>query len=79
MKNQAHGNYDSHPALKIRIEYAKKFENRGEKDTNPVGGLFDNWDEINAKVADLYNVRLIHMLHAYGAQAKTEAEKKENK
>lgn len=75
LKNQAHGNYDSHPALKIRIEYAKKFENGVEKDTKPVEELFDNWDEINAKVADLYNARLIYMLQAYGIRRKQRWEK----
>lgn len=81
---QIHSAYDSHPALKMRIDYAKKFGDESEKDSKPVGELFDNWDEINKKVAELYNLRLMYILQAHSAQSATaeqevnpeEAEKK---
>ena len=59
---QIHSAYDSHPALKIRIDYAKKFGDESEKDSKPVVEFFDNWDEINKKVAELYNLRLMYIL-----------------
>ena len=65
---QIHSAYDSHPALKMRIDYAKKFDDVSEKDNKPVGELFDNWDEINKKVAELYNLRLMYILQAYNKQ-----------
>jgi len=71
-KSQVHGNYDSHPALKIRIDYANKFEDITERDINPVGQLFDDWDEINKKVAELYNLRLMYILQMHNAQSKKE-------
>ncbi|RMG77183.1 MAG: hypothetical protein D6707_11435, partial [Bacteroidetes bacterium] len=81
---QIHSIYDSHPALKMRIDYAKKFDDVPEKDNKPVEELFDNWDEINKKVADLYNLRLMYILQVYSEQTvtveqdkqTTEAEKK---
>jgi hypothetical protein len=68
---QIHSAYDSHPALKMRIDYAKKFGDESEKDSKPVGELFDHWDEINKKVAELYNLRLMYILQAHSAQSAT--------
>lgn len=78
-RSQVHRSYDSHPALKIRIDYAKKFDDVAEKDKNPAGELFDDWDEINKKVAELYNLRLMYMLRAYNTQPKAEEQKAEQK
>lgn len=60
--------FDSHPALKTRIGYAKKFFEGEEKDKRAASELFDNWNEINEKVAELYNLRLLYYLKALGAQ-----------
>jgi Zn-dependent protease with chaperone function len=57
-QSESHGAYDSHPALKVRIDYAKKFAEGDEKNTETASQLFDNWDNINEKVAELYNLRL---------------------
>jgi Zn-dependent protease with chaperone function len=62
--SQTHTIYDSHPALQVRIDYSKKFEDNPEKDKRPVGDLFDNWNEINEKTADLYNLRLMYLMGA---------------
>lgn len=70
-QSATHGVYDSHPALKIRIDYAKKFTEGEEKDKRTVSELFDDWDEINKKVAELYNLRLMYILQAYNAQPST--------
>lgn len=69
-RSQTHSIYDSHPALKIRIDYSKKFEEGLEKDKRPVGDLFDNWTEINEKVANLYNLRLLYLIQALNLQTK---------
>ncbi|MFA4880717.1 MAG: M48 family metalloprotease [Candidatus Doudnabacteria bacterium] len=63
-RSQIHNVYDSHPALKIRIDYSKKFEDNPGKDQRPVGDLFDNWGEINEKAAELYNLRLLYYIQA---------------
>ena len=68
---QIHSAYDSHPALKMRIDYAKKFDDVQKQDKKPIGELFDDWDEINKRVADLYNLRLMYILRAYSAQTDT--------
>lgn len=78
-KSQIHGSYDSHPALRIRIDYAKKFDDVAEKGKNPVRELFDDWDEMNKKVAELYNLRLMYILRAYNTQSKIEKQKAEQK
>jgi len=65
----SHGVYDSHPALKTRIDYAKKFAEGEEKDKRTASELFDNWDNINEKVAELYNLRLLYLIQALGAQS----------
>ncbi len=69
-RSQTHNVYDSHPALKIRIDYSKKFENNPEKDNRPIGDLFDNWIEINEKTAELYNLRLVYLMRLLNTQAK---------
>jgi len=71
-RSQAHSIYDSHPALKVRIDYSRKFEEGSEKDKRPVADLFDNWTEINEKVAKLYNLRLLYLIQALNLQAKSQ-------
>jgi len=81
---QTHDIYDSHPALKIRIDYAMKFKDREvdikqpvelsnarvdlnkilydtKIDESPISELFNDWDGINEKAAELVNRRLPHM------------------
>lgn len=77
--SQVHGNYDSHPALKIRIDYAKKFDDVAEMDKNPARELFDDWDDIGNKVDELDKSRLFYILRAYNAQPKAEEQKAEQK
>ncbi len=60
--SDSHNVYDSHPALKVRTDYAKRFETLKEKDDRPVSALFDNWDDMNKKVAEIYNLRLMSYL-----------------
>ena len=82
--SQTHDIYDSHPALKTRIDYAKKFKAREvdikqpeissdpwvdlhkvfddtTPDESPVSKLFNDWDLINEKIAELFNQRLLLM------------------
>jgi hypothetical protein len=68
-QSESHGAYDSHPALKVRIDYAKKFPEGAEKNTEPASQLFNNWDNINEKVAELYNLRLLYLIQALSAQS----------
>ena len=81
---QTHDIYDSHPALKIRIDYAMKFKDREvdieqpvefsnawvdlnkifddtKIDESPISELFNDWDGINEKTAELFNRHLSHM------------------
>jgi len=62
--HETHNTYDSHPALNIRIDYSKKFDDKDEKEKDLVNKLFDNWDKINEKLAELYNLRLNYYLQA---------------
>jgi Zn-dependent protease with chaperone function len=57
-RSQTHSVYDSHPALKVRLDYAKKFETGKEKYAGPVRELFEDWDRLNEKAAELYYQRL---------------------
>lgn len=57
-RSQTHSVYDSHPALKVRLDYAKKFETGEEKYAGPVRELFEDWDRLNEKAAELYYQRL---------------------
>lgn len=75
LQSRAHGIYDSHPALKVRIDYAKKFDGGEEKDKRTVSSLFDDWNGINEKVAELYNLRLLYFIQALNAQTNAEEEK----
>jgi len=74
--SQSHSIYDSHPALKIRIDYSEKFDNKEEKEKDFVDKLFDNWDKINEKVAELYNLRILTYLQALQQQSGAEEETK---
>jgi len=56
--------YNSHPPLKIRLNYAKKFGVTKEIEGEKVELFFDNWDELNKKVTELYNLRLLAYLKA---------------
>lgn len=67
--NQSHGIYDSHPALKTRIDYSEKFGNTEENEKEFVGKLFDNWDKINEKVTEIYNLSLIAYLQTLQQQS----------
>lgn len=58
-ESKVHNPYDSHPSLRTRINYAKKFFIGEEKNKKAVSALFDNWDQINEKVAEIYNSRLL--------------------
>lgn len=61
--SQAQGIYDSHPALKTRIDYSKKFDNKEEGEKDCVSKLFDNWDRINEKLAEIYNAQVLAYAH----------------
>lgn len=63
-KSAAHGIYDSHPALKTRIDYAKKFDQKDGREDEPLASVFDDWEKINERVAKLYNLRLLAYLQA---------------
>jgi len=71
-QSPSHGVYDSHPALKTRIDYAKKFTEGEEKDKRTVSELFDSWDNINEKVAELYNLRLLYLIQRSNAQSQAQ-------
>lgn len=64
------GEFDSHPALKDRISYAKKFDSKESNNKEPVFTLFENWEEINKKVAELYNYRVITYIQSLQNQKK---------
>lgn len=70
--SQSHSIYDSHPALKTRINYSEKFDNKEEKENGFVDKLFDNWDKTNEKVAELYNLRISAYLQAMQQQSGSE-------
>lgn len=61
-KSETHDIYDSHPALKVRLDYAKKFGEKEEKDKRPVKSIFDDWDKLNELVATIYNLQLFTFL-----------------
>jgi Zn-dependent protease with chaperone function len=82
-RSQTHSIYDSHPALKTRIDYAMKYKdkeinisqqdesfntsvdfdkifNNATPDELPISKLFNDWDLINTKIAELFNMSLTH-------------------
>jgi len=61
-KSQTQSVFDSHPSLKTRVDYASRLNRGEEKDREKIDKLFDNWGDVNKKVADLYNLRLIYLL-----------------
>lgn len=63
------GAYDSHPALKTRISYAKRFPQLSSAAQSQFGTLFDNWEKINEDIANLYNARLAQILSLMAANA----------
>lgn len=74
--------WDTHPETKTRLEYAGRFKTIFKGKEEPVTSLFDNWDEMNEKVAELYNQRLVAIVQAYTAlqkQQEAEAAKAEAK
>jgi Zn-dependent protease with chaperone function len=56
--------YNSHLPLKTRLEYVRKFEVVKEKENEKVESIFENWDKLNERVAELYNSRLLDFLNA---------------
>jgi Zn-dependent protease with chaperone function len=58
LQHEAHSSYDSHPALKIRIDYAKGFADIQGEDSSPMTRLFDDWDQMNLDLTEIYNRRL---------------------
>jgi len=71
-RSELHGVYSSHPALKTRIDYAKKFADGEEKDKRTVSKLFDNWDNINEKIAEVYNMRILAYFNVLDQTSDTE-------
>lgn len=66
--NKNQGVFDSHPALKNRLFYSEKFISKEEKNKKLVSTIFDNWENINKKVADLYNLKIINYLQTLQKQ-----------
>jgi len=75
--SKSHSIYDSHPALKTRIDYSEKFDDKEEKEKGFVSKLFDNWEKINEKVAELYNLRILAYLQVVQQQSEASKETKE--
>lgn len=49
-------NYSTHPAVKVRIEYSKRFENKTNKqDAELINELFGDWNLRNQEAINLYN------------------------
>lgn len=49
-------NLSTHPKLKVRIEYAKRFENKSDKkDSRLINELFADWQLRNEEAINLYN------------------------
>ena len=72
-QNESRSAYDSHPSVKARLDYANRFGTVGEEHESLVYSLFDDWDKINEKVAELYNLRLgIYVARIANAEAYTE-------
>ena len=51
--------YDSHPPLKMRLDYAEKFDKAEINDDRPVINLFNYWDNINERLAKIHNQTVI--------------------
>lgn len=62
--------WDTHPETKTRLEYADRFKTIFKNEEESVASLFDNWDEVNEKVAKLYNQRLVAVVQTYAALQK---------
>ncbi len=60
--------FDSHPPLQIRLDYSQRFNNNAQTGIMSVSSLFDDWEDINRKITDLYNQRLISYLTAMAKQ-----------
>ncbi|MFC1754814.1 M48 family metalloprotease [Thermoproteota archaeon] len=67
-----HDEYDSHPALKTRLDYSTKFKTGRAAGSKKATSIFENWKDINAQAADKYNARLKQLVEnaalAAGAQ-----------
>jgi len=63
--------YDSHPSTNIRVEYSKRFDKKTPQGKTLAKDLFNKWDKINEKVAELYNQRLISHLQALAKEEET--------
>ncbi len=53
---QGDENYSTHPKLKVRIEYSKRFGDKTEKkDKEPTGKLFEDWQARSQEITNIYN------------------------
>jgi Zn-dependent protease with chaperone function len=47
--------FDSHPPLTTRLNYARRFVSSAAPDDRPVKALFDNWDDLDERLAAAYH------------------------
>jgi len=58
--SQSDNIYDSHPALRTRINYSEKFDDKEEREgKGSVRELFDDWEKTSEKVTELYYLRIL--------------------
>jgi Zn-dependent protease with chaperone function len=59
------GEYDSHPPFATRLGYARRFPTPpNPQEERDASGLFEEWDALNERVAEMYNQRLFAYLAA---------------
>lgn len=75
LEDEEESSWDTHPPVKTRLQYASRFKTIIKGSEKPVSSLFDDWDEINEKAAQLYNMRVMAYIKAYSEAAKRQEEK----
>jgi len=61
-ENPTHDLFDSHPALKVRVDYSRRFRDSAAAEKQPVSDLFENWQQTGEELTKLYNSRLLAYL-----------------
>jgi Zn-dependent protease with chaperone function len=61
LSSQAASAYDSHPPVRSRLDYTARFDGTQPDDSRPASELFENWDSLNSRLADMLNERLVAM------------------
>jgi Zn-dependent protease with chaperone function len=70
--NVIHDEFDTHPALKSRLDYSRKFKDIAkENDKNLVYDIFDDWEKISKEVSTLYDLRTSMLIKLLKQQVQT--------